>query len=522
MSDTRALTYYRPEWTCGRYHSCSRSAIFYNLIEGVSYYFEDTSADVIGSILSASRNGTVFVNDIADDLKIDPDVIIDFFQQLVDVNLLILSLPTDNGIKNYRKQVHEYNCKQSNSTELSTVEKLPMAISNAEMEYSERTGGVTSVMFELTYNCSEQCIHCYNPGATRNSEEISKRGDRIELNIRDYKRIIDELYEEGLVKVCLSGGDPFSKPIVWDILDYLYSKDIAIDIYTNGQRIINDVERLSKYYPRTMGISIYSGIASEHDYITRIPGSWEKSMQVAKQLSELAVPLNLKCCVMRPNVKHYWMVSDICRQLGAESQYEINISDSIEGDICARNLRLPPELLEIVLRDDNIKLYVGPEAPNYGGQQKDMNNNGCGAAENTFCITPEGDFIPCCSFHMSFGNLKNKSLKEILQSSLLEKWRNLSLAQYEECGCHPYCDYCNLCPGMNFGEHSTPAKASENCCYTAKIRHSLAARMMEGYDPLNGKTFKECLEALPDYVPEKHRQIFRKKRDNREFQNMDN
>ncbi len=95
------------------------------------------------------------------------------------------------------------------------------------------------------------------------------------------------------------------------------------------------------------------------------------------------------------------------------------------------------------------------------------------------------------------------------------------MTQYEECGSHPYCDYCNLCPGMNFGEHDTPTKASENCCYTAKIRHSLATRMMEGYDPLNGKTFKECLDALPDYVPEKHRQIFRKDRDNSEIQNMD-
>lgn len=26
-------------------------------------------------------------------------------------------------------------------------------------------------MFELTYNCSEKCIHCYNEGATRNDHE---------------------------------------------------------------------------------------------------------------------------------------------------------------------------------------------------------------------------------------------------------------------------------------------------------------------------------------------------------------
>ena len=33
-----------------------------------------------------------------------------------------------------------------------------------------------------------------------------------ELQLEDYKRIIDELDNAGLIKVCLSGGDPFSKP----------------------------------------------------------------------------------------------------------------------------------------------------------------------------------------------------------------------------------------------------------------------------------------------------------------------
>lgn len=105
---------------------------------------------------------------------------------------------------------------------------MPYGISSAEAAYTDRVGGITSVMFELTYNCSEKCIHCYNVGATRNDQEISQRGNRKELTLEDYKRIIDELYEEGLVKVCLSGGDPFSKPIIWEVIDYLYQKILLL------------------------------------------------------------------------------------------------------------------------------------------------------------------------------------------------------------------------------------------------------------------------------------------------------
>lgn len=97
-----------------------------------------------------------------------------------------------------------------------------------------------------------------------------------ELQLEDYKRIIDELYEEGLVKVTLSGGDPFSCSFTWEIIDYLYTKDIAFDLYTNGLRLVDNEERLAKYYPRIVGISVYSAEAQVHDTITRIKGSWKK------------------------------------------------------------------------------------------------------------------------------------------------------------------------------------------------------------------------------------------------------
>ena len=57
------------------------------------------------------------------------------------------------------------------------------------------------------------------------------------------------------------------------------------------------------------------------------------------------------------------MVSDIAKKYGAVPQFEINLTDSIEGDTCvSKHLRMTPEQLEIVLRDDNINMYVGEEA----------------------------------------------------------------------------------------------------------------------------------------------------------------
>lgn len=496
---------YRPEWTCGRYDENAQVAIFYNLIAGMSYFFESYSAMVIGEILSVPRNGEFSIETIAAKLNIAMESLEPFFGQLEQMGIVSSVLPTDEIISDYRKRISEYNCQKQQNIERTTQEKLPYAISNAEQLYTEKVGGITSAMFELTYRCSEKCIHCYNEGATRNDEEINTRGDREELTLDEYKRLIDELYDQGLMKVCLTGGDPFSKSFAWELIDYIYNKGIVFDVFTNGQRIVDEVERLANYYPRLVGVSIYSGIPEVHDYITRIKGSWDKSMSVVRQLSALGVPMNLKCCVMRPNVKSYYMVADIAKQYGAIPQFEISLTDSIEGDRCvSKYLRITPEQLEIVLRDDNVPLYVGKEAPNYGGQSKPMDKNPCGAGDNSFCITPEGNLIPCCSFHTLFGNIKKQNVSKIVnESKELAYWRGLKLSDYEECGQYDYCAYCNLCPGNNFIEHGTPLKPSEVNCFMAKTRYNLAQKMMGGYDPLNGKNLRERLAELPDYVPKK-------------------
>ncbi len=491
--------YFRPAWNCGRYNEKHHAALMFNLMEGMSYYFEDESADVIGEILKKEKNDRFSINDISAATNICKDSLEPFLYELIRCGLLTDFHTSDESVSSYRKYLMENKSCQDRKKMNETQEYLPYPVSSAEMDYADRVGGVVSVMFELTYNCSEKCIHCYNPGATRNDKEISHRGDRKELTLDDYKRIIDELYELGLAKVCLSGGDPFSNPFVWEIIDYLYMKGIATALFTNAQRLFGKEERLAAYYPLLVGISIYSGIAAEHDYITRIKGSWERSMAVVKKLSQLAVPMNLKCCIMRTNVKHYYMVADIAEKFGAVPQFEVSLTDSIDGDICvSRNLRLTPEQLEIVLRDRHISLYVGKELPNYGGQKKYLDNIACGAGITSFCITPEGFVQPCCAFPSSFGNLRDQSFGSILESSELEWWHNLRLRNYEECGRHDYCDYCNLCSGTNFSEHGTPLKASENNCYMAKIRFALAARMMkDNYDPLQGKTLVECLEDVP-------------------------
>lgn len=213
----------------------------------------------------------------------------------------------------------------------------------------------------------------------------------------------------------LVGRRPILKQICLEHIGLPLQQRYRCRYFTNGQSIVGKEKLIADYFPRIVGLSLYSGVAIEHDNITRVKGSWNKTISVIDSLAALSVPMVLKCCVMLPNVKSYNTVTNVAKQYGLYVQYELNVTDSIDGDKCVSHyLRLNPELLEIVLRDPYTAMYVGNEVTLWGGMDINMDENTCRAGYNTFCITPNGDLIPCCAFHLHFGNLKLHHLRDIL------------------------------------------------------------------------------------------------------------
>ena len=82
------IIYYRPIWTCGRYNAEKKASIYYNLITGISYYFEDFSAMVIGELLNVARNGKICLQDISERQNIALESLIPFFVQLEQLGIV--------------------------------------------------------------------------------------------------------------------------------------------------------------------------------------------------------------------------------------------------------------------------------------------------------------------------------------------------------------------------------------------------------------------------------------------------
>src|SRR3989338_8545276 len=179
-----------------------------------------------------------------------------------------------------------------------------------------------SVVLELTRKCNLNCQHCY---------AAPERGRR-ELSFDDIKHLIDELRELGALFVTFTGGDPTVNLNFLNILRYASDKKMAVRIFTNGLAITDNVSNeLSKLNIFYVGVSVYGATAKTHDAITRVPGSFNKTINACKRLKEQGIYVLLKCVLMHLNFYEYDSIIEMANQLGIP--YRMNTKMTARDDL---------------------------------------------------------------------------------------------------------------------------------------------------------------------------------------------
>src|SRR3989338_281853 len=104
------------------------------------------------------------------------------------------------------------------------------------------------VMFELTYRCNFLCGHCYVPFNYRKKSE---------LKTKEIFSILDRLKEAGGFYLGFTGGEPFMRQDIMDILWYAKRCGFEVIIYTNGALIDKKMaQELGRLRPNKVDITI--------------------------------------------------------------------------------------------------------------------------------------------------------------------------------------------------------------------------------------------------------------------------
>lgn len=102
----------------------------------------------------------------------------------------------------------------------------------------------------------------------------------------------------------------------------------------------------------------------------------------------------------------------------------------------------------------------------------------CSAGWNSVSITSWGEVLPCITWRMSLGNLRNESFHDIWTNSpLLERIRSLTHDDFDSaCSSCGVLSKCHKCPGLAYSEHRNPLLPSSDRCRATK-----AINVLEGH-----------------------------------------
>lgn len=304
------------------------------------------------------------------------------------------------------------------------------------------------VMFELTYRCNFKCPHCYVPQAFRKYKEINKK---------DVFLIINQLADIGCFYLGFTGGEPFMRKDIMDILWHARKRGFQAIVYTNGSLISEELAKeLADMQLNKIDITIPAVKKKNFESITKMPGSFDKVFKAIEALKEHNVPLGFKTCILKDNQDQIEEIIKFSDSQGAEHRLDDMLFCRLDGSVepykFRGRMKLGPSS-----KSKGILLKAKKEACN---DKMDSPFDSerilfrCGAGTSQAAITPQGELKLCLMINYPKYKILNKSLDSAWQR-LKKLTRLLEKNSDYKCGNCELADYCKWCPAKSWAYNRT-------------------------------------------------------------------
>lgn len=271
----------------------------------------------------------------------------------------------------------------------------------------------------VTYRCNARCSMCNRYKAPSKAEE--------EITIETIKKLPKMYFTN------ITGGEPFIRTDLKDIVRELYKKSDRIVISTNGfftDRIID----LCKEFPQ-IGIRIsIEGLEDTNNEIRGLNDGYQRGYSTLKKLCEMGMEdVGFGMTVQDKNAPDLVPLYNISNEMGMEfataslhnSFYFVEAKNVIKDrPMVAKNFEnLVNELLKSNSPKKWFRAYFNHGLINYIYSQKRLLP--CDMSFDTFFIDPYGDVMPCNGTKDKevMGNLNRQSWDELWNSPEAEQVR---------------------------------------------------------------------------------------------------
>lgn len=289
----------------------------------------------------------------------------------------------------------------------------------------KRTDFPLTINYNVTSECSQNCIYCYHP----------KPRFKQLLSLERLDTLFDECAQKGCEHIALSGGDPFDREDIIDIITLLHQKGLTTMISTKNYLDPEKCHRL-RYEAGLQHIQI--SLDDPNPKIAAFlvgldEGFFDRTVNMVKNLISLGVKVRLKSVLTSYNIDHISDYLELCYQLGVHSVQLVPYGRSIwnHQDAYFPSLEQTQRANEMVahykaIHTDGPLIIGGPFQHNYVhsadfDQEAPFKKRGiCNAGRTSFTLLPNGEVAICEELpyvpELILGDLSKQSIEEMWNS----------------------------------------------------------------------------------------------------------
>ena len=326
-------------------------------------------------------------------------------------------------------------------------------------DFCKENGIPTELHLDLTAACTERCVHCYLPDYPVKHIPFALA----EKALREFRAM------QGLT-VHLTGGECMLHPDFERICRLC--RDLNLNFVILSNLTACDEKRiafLAEVQPQFINVSLYSMDEREHDAITRLPGSWRRTMYAILACEKAGVGVRLAAPLLKENQGAFPALAKFAREHRMHLIPSIDIVPQSDHD-CS-NLDHACSAAE--LRE---ALATNPDIFDRGwsaaAAMPPSDAKVCDIGLSRLYLNSSGDYYPCDSMHgYVLGNAATDTLESIWRGEKLEYLRRLANKDFPKCLACANRPFCKVCPAFNFNAtgdifQTTPAK----CAVAAVVR----------------------------------------------------
>ncbi|MDW7674375.1 MAG: putative heme d1 biosynthesis radical SAM protein NirJ2, partial [Bacillota bacterium] len=264
------------------------------------------------------------------------------------------------------------------------------------------------ISWNTTNQCNMFCDHCYRDAGAKAEEE---------LNTEEGKALLDEIKKAGFKIMIFSGGEPFMRNDIFELVDYARSIGLRPVFGTNGTLITKEVaQKLKDIGTMGVGISLDSLDPAKHDKLRVYENAWSEAVQGMKNCREVGLPFQIHTTVMDWNQHEVEALTDFAVELGAVAHHIFFLvptgrAKNIEEE-SLRAEQYEDLLSRIMKKQQEVNIELKPTcAPQFMRIAKEMGmdlrfGRGCLAGTSYCIIGPKGKVQPCAYMDMEIGNVR--------------------------------------------------------------------------------------------------------------------